>query len=486
MKKELPLVVIFGRTNVGKSTLFNCLLERKKALVSNIPGTTRDSNLGTVEWSGVSFELADTGGIMDFTDKYLFSTKKTRRAKNKTDEINIKVQKQAIAFLKKADIILFVVDNKTGLLPQDKELTDLLKKNLIDDEKIMLIANKVDGFRQRPSTAEFNRLNFNEPIIISATTGSGTGDLLDIIIKDLKKKKLARKTPKSKTKEEKREDISICILGKPNVGKSSLLNKLIGYEKVIVSDLPHTTREPQDTELTYNNRELTFIDTAGVSKRGTKTKGLERFGIEKSLRTLSRSDIVLLVIDIKKGITHQDAKLIEEITERGKSFIIIANKWDLMEERNTKLHTKYIHSMLPFATWAPIQFVSALTGEKVKKIFDLVLEIDASRKIEIPDSALDRLLSKLVKIHPPSKGKGYKRPRVYELKQIAVNPPKFTIKIGSGEDLHNSYSRFIKNKIREKYKIIGTPLSVRVVKNKKIHGQAETLIPKQVKGKSKK
>ena len=280
--------------------------------------------------------------------------------------------------------------------------------------------------------------------------------------------------------EEKENDISVCILGKPNVGKSSLLNKLLGYEKVIVSDMPHTTREPQDTKFTYKDRDITFIDTAGVSKHGTKGKGLEKFGIEKSLRTLSRSDIALLVIDIKKGITHQDAKLIEEIMERGKSFIIIGNKWDLMNERNTKLHTKYIHSMLPFATWAPIQFISALTGEKVKKIFDLVLEIDKSRKIEIGDAPLDRLLSKLVRIHPPSKGKGYKKPRVYELKQVFINPPKFIVKIGHGEDLHNSYSRFIKNKIREKYKIVGTPLSVRVVKSRKIHGKHETEKSKMV------
>lgn len=468
-KKDLPQVVIFGRTNVGKSTLFNCLLEKRQALVSKIPGTTRDSNLGSLNWLGFDLDLIDTGGIMDFDDQTLFNEKKMRRASDKIDEINIKVQKQAIGFLKKADLILFLVDNKTGLLPQDKQLANLLKKNLADKEKIVLVANKVDSQTQAPDAAEFNKLGLGEPLIISATTGSGTGDLLDFVIKFLKKHKKIKKAGK---KEEKEKSISVCILGKPNVGKSSLLNKLLGWEKVIVSEIPHTTREPQDTEIAYLDRLITLIDTAGISRHGQKGKGLEKYGIRKSLKTLTKSNIVLLIIDINEDITHQDAKLVEEIIKRGKSFIIIANKWDLISEKNTKKYTQYIQGHFPFAVWAPILFVSALTGAKVKKIFDLILEIEKSREIKISDSRLNKFLVKIIKIHPPAKGKGIKKPRVYELKQVNINPPEFIVRIGAKEDLHASYLGFIKNKLREKYEIIGTPIKIDVVKNKQIHSKS--------------
>ncbi len=489
-KKNLPLIVLLGRTNVGKSTLFNCLLEKRQALISGTPGTTRDYNEGTLEWQGVSLNVVDTGGIMDFNDKAIFTKNKkilkTNKAKNVEKErisgetksgnlgqteINDKVQQKAIEFLQKADLVLFLVDNKTGLLPQDKALANLLKKNKAIKEKILLVANKVDSIRHAPDAAEFNKLGLGEPILISSTTGSGTGDMLDIIIKALKKKKKIKKQKNIET--DPKENISVCLLGKPNVGKSSLLNKLLGEEKVIVSSIPHTTREPQNIEMTYKGKLITFIDTAGISKHGKKEKGLEKHSIEKSLLTLSRSNVALLIIDINKNITHQDAKLVEEIMERGKSLIIIANKWDLVPEKDTKKYKQYIYSKLPFATWAPIQFVSALTGEKITKIFDLIIELDNARKISIPASSLSRFLAKLVKIHTPSKGRGFKKPRVYGLEQIRTNPPKFILKIGAVEDLHNSYTRFVKNKLRERYKITGAPLDVIIVKNKKIHGQHE-------------
>lgn len=464
-KKELPLVVIFGRTNVGKSTLFNCLLEKRKALVSKIPGTTRDSNRGSLNWQGWSLDLVDTGGIINFSNE-IFAKKENKKNYNPEDDINIKVQKQAIGFLKKADLILFLVDNKTGLLPQDKELANLLKKNLAGKEKIILVANKVDSQLQALETAEFNKLGLGEPMAVSAATGMGTGDLLDLIIKFLER---GKKTKPEEKEEE--ESLSVCILGKPNVGKSSLLNKLLGWEKVIVSEIPHTTREPQDIKIAYQDKLITFIDTAGISKHGQKGKGLEKYGIRKSLRTLTKSDIALLVIDIGENITHQDAKLVEEIIKRGKSFIIIANKWDLITERDTKKYSQYIQGRFPFAAWAPILFVSAKTGAKVKKIFDLILEIEKARQISLGDSQLNKFLLKIVKIHPPAKGKGTKRPRIYELKQVETNPPQLILRIGPKDSLHNSYVRFVKNRLREKYKIIGTPIEINVVKNKKVHGR---------------
>ncbi|MDD5071835.1 MAG: ribosome biogenesis GTPase Der [Patescibacteria group bacterium] len=457
-KKNLPLIVIFGRANVGKSTLFNCLVEKRQALVSNIAGTTRDSNLNEVSWRGKNFILVDTGGIIDLPDKM--------PAGETPVNIEAKVQDQARQYLTRADLILFLVDAKTGLLPMDRQMALFVKKFLKKTKKIILVANKVDNFRQMGETAEFNKLALGEPQAISAATGAGTGDLLDLVIKKIKSKK-----DNASAGQESEEKIKICIIGKPNVGKSSLLNSILGYERVIVSPEPHTTREPQDTEIIYGGKPIILVDTAGISKKGAKTKGLEKHGIAKSLKALEKSDIALLVIDISEGITHQDAKLVEEIVERKASFIIIANKWDLIAKKDTKKYTNYIYSSFPFATWAPIHFASALTGSKTNKILNLILEIDEGRKIKLGDSQLNKFLLKIVKIHLPAKGKGVKKPHIYEFKQTRVNPPKFQLRIGAKEDLHFSYVRFIANRLREKYGFLGTPIDIEIDKGRKAHGQ---------------
>ncbi len=464
-KKPLPLVVIFGRTNVGKSTLFNCLVEKRQALVSDIQGTTRDSNLGEITWRGHKFAMVDTGGMIDF--KHLSDKTKA------TDEIDNQVQKQAFKYLNRADLVLFLLDNKSGLLPQDKELALLIKKN-INAEKVILTVNKADAPKDRLKLSEFYKLALGEPFPVSAANGSGTGDLLDIIVKKLKFRNI--KSDKDKnylTKEAPIEDnpIKVCIIGQPNVGKSSLLNSLLGYERVIVSPVPHTTREPQHTKIIYENRPLLLIDTAGISHKGAKTYGLEKFGIAKSLSALSKSDIALLVLDMSLEITHQDARLVEEIVSHKKSFIFIANKWDQVPERDTKKYTDYIYDKMPFARFAPIQFISAKTGEKVKKIFDLILKIDQQKKLELSDSQLSHFLSRIVRVHRPVKGKGVKHPHIRDFTQISANPPKFELKIGPKEDLHFSYIRFIENRLRETYGFLGTPLTVQVAKNKTAHGK---------------
>ncbi len=458
-KNLLPQIVLFGRTNVGKSTLFNCLTEKRHAITADKEGTTRDSNIGVVEWEGKQFELVDTGGIIDL--KYL--TEK----KQKTDDIEAKVQQQARDYLTRADLILFLVDTKTGLLPQDRQMASIIKKDEAIKKKTIVIANKADNPKLRLDTAEFNKLGMGEPIPVSAASGSGTGDMLDYLVKKIKKAKIAPYTPSPKP------SINVCIIGKPNVGKSSLLNAVLGYERVIVSDIAHTTREPQDTDIIYKDKLVKLIDTAGISRKGTKTKGLEKYGIEKSLKSLKQSDIALLVLDISQVITHQDLKLVEEIVKRKNSFIIIANKWDLVEEKDTKRYTEYIYTKMPFATYAPIQFTSALTKSKVNKILDLILEIKEQREKKIGDKSLDRLLKKLVKIHKPPKAKGTKRPRVYSLKQVYTDPPKFEVRIGAKDTLDNSYLRFIENRLREKYGFLGTPITVYVDQNPRIHGKHE-------------
>jgi len=464
--KLLPLVVIFGRANVGKSTLFNCLTEKRQALISNIAGTTRDSNLGQVYWQGCRFEIVDTGGIIDL--KHL--TKKASSA----DDIADQVQRQAGQYLKQADLVIFLVDNKTGLLPQDGQMALLIKKN-VNADKVLLTINKVDAPKDRLKISEFYKLSLGEPYPVSAANGSGTGDLLDVIVEKLatSNSQLATREKNNDGEEELRvtsDELRVCIIGKPNVGKSSLLNSLLGYERVIVSPEPHTTREPQHTKIIYQGQPILLIDTAGISKKGAKTKGLEKFGVAKSLNALSKSDVVLMTLDISQAITHQDAKLIEEIVEAQKSFIFIANKWDKVETRDTKKYTNYIYGKLPFARFAPIQFTSALTGEKIKKILDLTLQIAKERKLQLSDSQLNKFLSRIVKIHRPAKGKGVRHPRIREFTQVQANPPKFEMKIGAKEDLHFSYLRFIENRLRETYGFLGTPLLVNVAKRKNVHG----------------
>lgn len=477
---KLPMVVIFGRANVGKSTLFNALVEKKQALVSPIAGTTRDSNIGEVSWRGKKFKLIDTGGIMDI--EFLL------RKKIKAEDIEEKVQKQARRYMGRADLVLFVVDGKEGIIPDDKKMALAAKKVLPAKNNIIYVINKVDSPAQRKNLAEFHKFPLGEPIPVSAVSGSGTGDLLDIIVEKIKTApEIENLLPKANlplAEKFKIENIiKVCIIGKPNVGKSSLLNSILGEERVIVSPIPHTTREPQDTDIIYQEQPIKLIDTAGISKKGgqiSKIKkiklkiknysDLEAMGIAKSLHALGKSDIALLVIDINEPLTRQDLKIVEEITERKRGLIIIANKWDLTPERDTKKFTDYIRAHLPFAVWAPIQFISAKTGEKVKKILDLIIKINKSRQMQISDSQAEKFLKQIVKIHRPARGRGVKHPRIYEFKQVGTNPPKFELRIGRAEDLHESYVRFIENRLREKLDLTGTPIKIRVEKGKKVHG----------------
>ncbi len=343
---KLPLIVIFGRTNVGKSTLFNCLVEKRQALISDVPGTTRDSNIASVEWRGHQFELIDTGGFMNLD---FLSQRKIKAVS--IDEL---VQKQARDYLKKADVIIFAVDAKEGLLPQDKQMASILKRIIPDLSKVIIIANKVDAFKRIPEVSDFYSLGLGQVYPVSAATGAGTGDMLDAVLEILhidptKTKRLDEDEEEvdeeemtESAQEEKHQKelaaqpIKVCILGKPNVGKSSLLNAILGYNRVIVSEVPHTTREPQSTNFTYKNKPLVLVDTAGITKHGHKSHTLEKFSMDKSLASLKKSDIALLILDINDPLTKQDSRLVEEIFDRKKSLILVANKWDLADERDTK------------------------------------------------------------------------------------------------------------------------------------------------------
>ena len=475
-KKQRAQVILFGRTNVGKSTLFNCLTETNRALVADIEGTTRDANEGLVQWQRKKFTLIDTGGIMDL--KYLIGKKKA------VEDIEAKVQKQVKTYLKKADLILFLVDAKVGSLAQDKEMALVLKKMFSDTNKIILVANKADSPRVKKDTAEFNKLGLGEPTAISAANGSGTGDLLDQIVKKIRSPRIAEMPP---------TDIRVAIIGKPNVGKSSLVNSILEKavpgqnlrEKIIVSNTPHTTREPQDVQIEYEKKHIKLIDTAGISKKGKKgakqkryKNTLEKFSIIKSLRILRHADIALLMIDINKTLTQQEAKLTEEIIKTDTSLIIVANKWDLVKLRDRKHYTQVVYSRLPFVTWAPIEFTSALTGAKIKNILDSILKTAEGRETTISANALNKFLKFAIRKHKPVKDRGIKPPFIHELTQVDKNPPYFSIRIGANDSINASYLRFLENQLRKKFGFYGTPVRVVVERNKKIHGQHSELIKK--------
>ena len=490
-KNNLRLV-IFGRPNVGKSTFFNCLIEKNQALISAQEGTTRDSNIGEFEWRDNVFSLVDTGGILDL--KILKTSKK--KLKNFTS-IDEKVQEKVKYFLKKADLIFFLVDSKDGILPMDRELALFLKKNF-KNKKILLVANKVDNKNQEGKIADFNQLSLGEPVPISAITGAGTGDLLDIVFDFLhiSKKRENRKDifqdldmieDAKSVKENTR--IKISIIGQPNAGKSSLLNAILGYERVIVSEIAHTTREPQDTNITYNDQEIKLIDTAGINRKWRRVKNLSQKGIEKSLITLKRSDVAVLVIDVVSGVTSQDLKIIEELLEKGVSFFILINKVDILKEKKDIMELAYdFYREFPFITWVPIVFTSVIhkkcfhplifckDKEKIsvlkfsqklsknslieEKVLNLALEIYKQRNLRISDSQFNKFLNKIVKIHSPKAYKGVKRPRIYQITQLNNRRLEFSIRIGKKDNILESYLRFIENQIRKNFGFLGTPIKI--------------------------
>lgn len=449
MPEDKPTIAIVGRANVGKSTLFNRLLERPKAIVSPIAGTTRDRNYGRATWRGENLILVDTGGLED------------------VQPIAGGIKKQVDIAIKNADLLIFLVDIKHGVMPQDRKIAKLLKKLT---KPVILVANKADS----PSLAleaekpMWLKLNFGKPMPVSAATGMGTGDLLDEIFSRLSL--MGRREKKTELPASAVESIKVAIVGKPNVGKSSLLNALLGEERALVSEVPFTTREPQDTLLVYGDQSFLLIDTVGMRKKARVEPGLEKMGVKRSLAAIERADIVLFVTEAQEQMTSQEKHLSELILEKNTGLIIIANKWDLVKEKGpetTNLFVDYYRRFFPYLDWAPILFASAKTGEKVKKILDLAVTVKREReKIIAPDELKKFLREVLAKhwavIHQRKKSGAGARPKIIGLNQVGVNPPSFHLVTTAKERLPEGFIKFIEKKFRERFGFPGTPIRLDV------------------------
>lgn len=426
------IVAVVGRPNVGKSTLFNALAGDRISIVKDTPGVTRDRIYADITWLNKQFTLVDTGGIEPESKDMMLTY----------------MREQAEIAIATADVIMFVVDVRQGLLDADNKVADMLRRS---GKPVVLVVNKVDSFEKfMPDVYEFYNLGIGDPVPVSAASMLGFGDLLDIVVGHF---------PPEALEEEEDERPRIAIVGKPNVGKSSIINKLLGENRVIVSDVAGTTRDAIDTAVTWNKKDYVFIDTAGLRRKSKIKEELERFSIIRTVSAVERADVVVVVIDANEGVTEQDAKIAGIAHERGKGIIIAVNKWDSIEkdDKTIKKYTNRIREILSFLPYAEIMFISAKTGQRITKLFDSIEIVIQNRNLRISTGVLNEIMMEATALQQPPSDKG-KRLRLYYITQVAVKPPTFVIFVNDKELMHYSYTRYIENKIREAFGFSGTSL----------------------------
>ena len=431
-RKRKPIVAVVGRPNVGKSTLFNALSGTNLAIVKDTPGITRDRLYADVTWLDKSFTLIDTGGIEPESKDIILS----------------QMREQAQIAIDTADVIIFLTDVRQGLVDADNKVADMLRRS---NKPVVLVVNKVDSFeKQMVDVYEFYNLGLGEPYAISSANMLGLGDMLDEVIKNF---------PVDTAEDDDDDRPRIAIVGKPNVGKSSIVNKLIGENRVIVSDIAGTTRDAIDTEVKHNGKEYVFIDTAGLRRKNKIKEELEKYMIVRTVSAVERADVVLLVIDAEEGVTEQDAKIAGIAHERGKGMIIVVNKWDLVEKDDKTIYkyTNKVKEILSFMPYAEMIFISAKTGQRMPKLYDMIDAVIENHSLRIKTGVLNEIMTEAVALQQPPTDKG-KRLKLYYITQAGVKPPTFVIFVNDKEMMHFSYTRYIENKIREAFGFVGTPL----------------------------
>jgi len=427
-----PIVAIVGRPNVGKSTLFNALAGERISIVQDTPGVTRDRIYADAEWLNHSFTLIDTGGIEPDSKDIILS----------------QMREQAEIAMTTADVILFLTDVRQGMVDADAKVADLLRRS---KKPVLLLVNKVDNFQKfEADVYEFYNLGIGDPIPISASGKLGLGDMLERVVALF---------PDSAANTEEDARPKVAVIGKPNVGKSSIINKLVGENRVIVSDIAGTTRDAIDTEIVHNGKEYIFIDTAGLRRKSKIKEEIERYSIIRAVTAVERADAVILVIDAGEGVTEQDAKIAGIAHERGKGVIIAVNKWDAIEKDDKTIykHTDRIREILSFMSYAEIMFISARTGQRMTQLFDRIDMVIENNSMRIATGVLNEIVTEAVAMHEPPSDKG-KRLKIYYVTQVAVKPPTFVIFVNDKKLMHFSYTRYLENRIRETFGFRGTSL----------------------------
>ncbi len=447
MKK--PVIALVGRPNVGKSTLFNRLAGERLAIVDETPGTTRDRIVTQSEWNGIVFDIVDTGGI-DPTHGG-----RTPLSTGSADFI-AQIRSQAESAIREADAVLFLADGETGVTTPDREVAEILRRHQKTTEKglwppIFLVVNKCDTKARRDAAGEFYELGLGDPYPISAVHGTGTGDLLDDLVKAF---------PADAGGDDD-ESVKIAIVGKPNAGKSSLLNRIVGEERAIVSPIPGTTRDAIDTKMAYENTAITLIDTAGIRKRGKIDPGVEKYSVLRSFKAIERADVVLLLIDAVEGITAQDTHIAGFILEAWKSCVVLVNKWDAIQKDTYTIETygQKIRQELNFMDYVPMLFISAKTGQRVDRVLQTALQVQEERLARISTSALNQIIQNAQDIHPAPSRAG-RQLKIYYGTQVRSEPPTFMIYVNDPKLMHFTYKRFLENRIRETYGFLGTPIRI--------------------------
>ena len=435
-----PIVAVVGRPNVGKSTIFNKLTETKISIVEDTPGVTRDRIFGEVEWLNKYFTIIDTGGIEPESDDIILS----------------QMRNQAMLAVDMAHVILFVVDGKSGLTAADKEVADILRRT---KKPVLLVVNKIDSKSQFDNIYDFYELGLGNPIAISGANSMGLGDLLDEVVENF---------PEGLNMEYDEDVIRVAITGKPNAGKSSILNNILGEERVIVSPIAGTTRDAIDTYFEKDENKFLLIDTAGIRRRSKVYENVERFSVIRSMSAVDRADVVLIVIDATEGVTEQDTKIAGIAHDEGKACIFVVNKWDLIEKDNKTMGNfrMSVREKFPFMTYAPILFVSAVSNQRIGKILETVVEVSAEQNKKVTTSVLNQVIGEAIMLNQPPSDKG-RRLKIYYGTQTGVKPPTFNLFINDKELTHFSYTRYLENRLRENFGFEGTSIKIEYSQKKK-------------------